>query len=219
MRDQPRPEIAAEKAGRVFLDQQRVGLAEIEARIDLPAVAVGRQRDQAFLLGGPDAGVLEVAIFVAHGREEDRRIAPVRRLQQRDRRCDLRVEIGAEHGVLVGERLGQVDDDQRGALPEPDPQAKPALRKKFGVARPVLVRHGGPSSCRCFRLRRASLISRFCFARPIVIKPPIFGNGPLSSAPAVGSRGAAAPLRQGRRLQCKSGLSARARWGRRSAAA
>jgi hypothetical protein len=41
------------------------------------------------------------------------------------------VEIGAEHCLLVGKGLGQVNDNKRGALPEADAQAKAALRKKI----------------------------------------------------------------------------------------
>jgi hypothetical protein len=44
------------------------------------------------------------------------------------------VEIGAEHCLLVGKGLGQVNDKKSGALPEADAQAKAALCKKF---RPV----------------------------------------------------------------------------------
>ena len=65
----------------------------------------------------------------------------MRRREQRLRRLDLYVEIGAEHGLRVGEGLHHVDDDQRRPLAEADLQAEAALFEKLFVAVRLLVGH------------------------------------------------------------------------------
>jgi hypothetical protein len=54
----------------------------------------------------------------------------LRRREQRLCCLDLNVEIGAEHGLRVGEGLDHVDDDQGWPLAEADLEAEAALFEK-----------------------------------------------------------------------------------------
>jgi hypothetical protein len=65
--EEPGHEIGAEEARGIFLDEHCVRVAEIEARIHLPALAVGLERRHA-LLQRPDAGILEIGIVVTPSR-------------------------------------------------------------------------------------------------------------------------------------------------------
>src|SRR5262245_3310541 len=131
--DQPWREIRAEETGSVFLHQEPVARPHVETRIDRDAVAAGLKRRDALLLERPDAGVTEVGLVVHDGGEDDRDTALMRDPEQRGDRRHLGIEIGPEHHGGVGERLGPVDDQERGPLAEPDPQPEPALTKEFLV--------------------------------------------------------------------------------------
>src|SRR6201996_8378948 len=80
--EQLRHQIGAEEARSVFLVEQDVALAEVEARIEFPAVTVGLQADYAFHLARPDTGIPDIGLIVAHGREDDRAAPRMSRRQQ-----------------------------------------------------------------------------------------------------------------------------------------
>ena len=171
-------QVGAEEARGVFLHQQAVARAHVEAGIDLDRGRAGLERQRALHLDRPEAGILEVAIVVDHGRIDHRNVALVRDRDQRLLRLDLLVEVGAERHGGVGEALEHVDHDQRRPLAEADLDAEAARPEEVLV----VLAAGHVTLRRCLVPRKAAArVPRivplaphpFCQIRPARVRPPI----------------------------------------------